>query len=400
MYVSTVCSKKKFESIFNISKIKPQQQAQKFHFLLSTGLAHHVEGIDFITRPPSEHTEKRCCFEVELEKIDKLTYHYLPILQTAILRYLVNSFFSFVIALKWSVRTRKQERVIACDILNVSIVIPAILVGKIFRIKTLGIVTDLPESYLEDCSTLSFFGKFRNRQIRRLNESFIRTFDYYTLLTEQMNDRVNPRKKPHIVMEGIIDDSMRGIDNAFNAKHKEKVILYAGGLYLKYGIGGLLDAFQMVDDSDARLWLFGDGDAVDKIREIVQQDSRIFYFGIRPNQFIVEEELKSLLLVNPRPTEDEYTKYSFPSKNMEYMVSGTPVVTTKLPGMPPEYLDFVYVFENESVQGMASKLSELLLTDRRQLHAKGMSAKSYVLTNNSSNTQGKRIIDFLYTSMK
>ena len=36
---------------------------------------------------------------------------------------------------------------------------------------------------------------------------------------------------------------------------------------------------------------------------------------------IVKEEKKSTLLVNPRFTNEEYTKYSFPSKNMEYMAS-------------------------------------------------------------------------------
>ena len=34
------------------------------------------------------------------------------------------------------------------------------------------------------------------------------------------------------------------------------------------------------------------------------------------NDRVVEEQLRATLLVNPRPTAEAFTKYSFPSKNM------------------------------------------------------------------------------------
>ena len=43
------------------------------------------------------------------------------------------------------------------------------------------------------------------------------------------------------------------------------------------------------------------------------------------------------VLVNPRLNEGEYTKYSFPSKTMEYLSTGRPVVCYKLDGIPDEY---------------------------------------------------------------
>ena len=51
--------------------------------------------------------------------------------------------------------------------------------------------------------------------------------------------------------------------------------------------------------------------------------------------------------MNPRFTGAEYTLYSFPSKNIEYMVSGTPVITTRLAGIPDDYYPYVFVFEEE-----------------------------------------------------
>ena len=57
----------------------------------------------------------------------------------------------------------------------------------------------------------------------------------------------------------------------------------------------------------------------------------------------------------------EYTKNSFPSKNMEYMVSRTPIMTTKLPGMPEKYDPYVYFIEDESPDGIANVLRKVIV---------------------------------------
>ena len=51
------------------------------------------------------------------------------------------------------------------------------------------------------------------------------------------------------------------------------------------------------------------------------------------------------VLVNPRPNNEEYTKYSFPSKDIEYLLSGKPTVAFLLDGMPKCYQDFLYVVD-------------------------------------------------------
>lgn len=40
------------------------------------------------------------------------------------------------------------------------------------------------------------------------------------------------------------------------------------------------------------------------------------------------------VLVNPRQNDDEYTKYSFPSKNIEYLMTGNAVMAYMLDGIP------------------------------------------------------------------
>ena len=104
---------------------------------------------------------------------------------------------------------------------------------------------------------------------------------------------------------------------------------------------------------------------------------------------------EATLLINPRPTGEAFTAYSFPSKNLEYMASGTPVLTTKLSGMPREYDAYAYLFDDESVEGMAKTLAQVLAEPRETLHARGQAAKAFVLEQKSNTAQAKRLLAFV-----
>ena len=101
------------------------------------------------------------------------------------------------------------------------------------------------------------------------------------------------------------------------------------------------------------------------------------------------------MLVNPRPTAEEFVKYSFPSKTMEYMSTGTPVLTTVLPGMPEEYHPYVYLIRDETPQGIARALKDTLAQSDEALLQKGMAARNFVLTEKDNVTQAEKILEML-----
>ena len=80
---------------------------------------------------------------------------------------------------------------------------------------------------------------------------------------------------------------------------------------------------------------------------------------------------------------------------MEYMASGTPLLTTNLPGMPKEYHNYVFLFKEETVEGYADTIREILSKPETELISFGLKAKKFVLENKNNNAQGKRIIDFI-----
>jgi glycosyltransferase involved in cell wall biosynthesis len=195
-------------------------------------------------------------------------------------------------------------------------------------------------------------------------------------------------------MEGLCDANIAG-GNFPTCKYNSKVIMYAGGLEEKYGIKMLVDAFKLIDKSEVELHLYGSGSYVVTLEEEIKKDPRIKYFGVCSNQEIVLVERKSAILVNPRFTNEDFVRYSFPSKNMEYMASGTPLLCTKLPGMPKEYYPYVYLIENETLDGYVSALKDVLGRPECELKSMGDSAREFVLKEKNNIVQARRISDFL-----
>jgi len=75
------------------------------------------------------------------------------------------------------------------------------------------------------------------------------------------------------------------------------------------------------------------------------------------------------------------------------MASGTPLVTTPLPGMPKEYNRFVYLFNDESVEGISSTLQTLLSKSGDELYKFGIRAKQFVVKYKNNLIQAKRILN-------
>lgn len=402
MYTSTVCSDEMFEYIYLNSKIKPQQQAQKFHRLLTKGLLNNNQNnsIHFVSRPPVNSSTKFNAKSIFInEKVGQSNYHYLRVVKVPLINHIFLFVQSILSTLKWCIRSKDNHKVIICDVLNLSISLGALIIGKFFSVKTIAIVTDIPvfmQNY--ESQKKSVLKKIASAVYITLCNFFMYKYDGYVVLTEAMNQMVNPKANPHVVIEGMVDSEMDVTLNNLDNKYKEKIILYSGALRQKYGIKTLIEAFTRIDNDNLRLWLYGSGEMADSIIEYEKIDKRIKYFGTVPNRIVVREQMMCTLLVNPRPSDEEFTKYSFPSKNMEYMVSGTPVLTTALKGMPLEYHDFVFILEDESTEGMSKKLEEIMNLEIKDLHEVGKRAACFVLDKKNNNTQANKIID-LYRSI-
>lgn len=269
------------------------------------------------------------------------------------------------------------------DCLNRGAALSAQLAARLRGCRCVGIVTDLPDML----GGSSFSRKLANYVIAHCTD--------YVLLTQAMNERLNKGGKPYVILEGHADITMREKKPSLSRKAKERICFYAGGVSKQYGLGNLVNGFRQADLPNARLHIYGPGDYVKELQQITASDDRIFYGGMLMNSEIVEKEREATLLVNPRPTVEEFVKYSFPSKTMEYMASGTPVLTTRLPGMPEEYYSHVYFIDDESADGIAHALTQVLAHSDEELFDKGCAARAFVLDSRNNVIQAAKILDML-----
>lgn len=385
LYCSTVCSNNILKKLSNsLGMDMTSITIQKFHRLLLKGLVYHSVNVSTASVIPitGKYNGKRYLkFDSDIE--DKIFYNYLTTYNLPILRHIFIILNAICCIFKWHIKNKRNTRIIICDALNISICIGALL-GRFLNIKVIGIMTDMPGLMVD--SKKNLMGKI----IKSINLFVLKRFDAYIFLTEAMNDAINKNNRPYIIMEGLVDVNMKTAERNPNSTIKN--IIYAGGCYEEYGVKMLIDAFRSLPQKDITLSIYGRGPMAKDMSKYEAIDSRLHYMGIKSNDEIVKEELKAWLLVNPRPTKEEFTKYSFPSKNMEYMVSGTPVLTTALPGMPKDYYDKVFVCYDETVNGFAYILNRILNFSPDLLNEIGSKAKNFVLKGKNNIVQAKRVI--------
>lgn len=254
------------------------------------------------------------------------------------------------------------------------------------------IILIIPDQ-IEDFDSNTIPSKIKTKLFGNVQDLYIHV-DGFVLLTEQMKDRISV-KRPYCIVEGIYNDSEERIK--ISASQKRKDILYTGMLYEKFGVKDLIDAFLMVPDMDARLLLCGCGELEDYIREVQSKDKRIKYLGLVSREDALKLQSEAYLLVNPRKPGHEFTKYSFPSKNIEYLVSGTPVLLYELPGIPSEYYDYCYHLPATKIHtdDLADSIENILNVSPDELDAMTIKASDYIKNHKNSKVQIAKVINLI-----
>ena len=375
VYAVTTCSDAVYRQLFEKLEVKPAFQIQKYHRLLIEGLAAGAK-VDVVANPPGNgamYGKKKILLPEE--KAGGAYYHYIPAIANPIQKNLSVFFGTFRKTLQYA----KKDSAVVVDCLNRMAALAGLLAARVRGCPCVGIVTDLPDM-------LGGRGK-------ALANFVIRHCSHYVLLTEAMNQKLNPQGKPYVILEGQSDIAMKAKEPDLSEKQSPRVVLYAGGVSRRYGLPELTEGFLKADIPNTQLHIYGPGDYAETLKNL--KDSRVFYGGMLLSCQIVEKERQATLLVNPRPTREEFVKYSFPSKTMEYMASGTPVLTTRLPGMPKEYYPYVSFIQEETPEGVAAALKTVLAESDEELLRRGQQARDFVLDTRNNVVQARKILEML-----
>lgn len=272
--------------------------------------------------------------------------------------------------------------------------LPALLAIKKLNTekKVVLIVTDLPEFY-DNTSTKSAVSRLLRKVNNNMLYKCIKRVNGFVLLTEEMKIPLHVGNRPYTIVEGICDESR--IIKQPKREGYIKNILYTGTLNVKFGIERLVEAFLETNNPNYRLQVCGGGEYEKQLIEFQKKDSRIQFYGFVTREQAIDLQQNATVLVNPRTNDGEYTKYSFPSKTMEYLQSGVPTVAYKLDGIPNEYDPFINIVPNNSIGALKAIIEDICDDDTGKYIEKAEKARMFVNNEKNRIKQAKKIMDLI-----
>lgn len=394
LFLSSLCSAKKYERIYNLRTEPLLDTNQKFLLSIVSGLksAADMDITCISSIPVSYRCYPKRVLHNETEIEDGINYHYCGGVNYPVLRNLTIEW-NTKRMVKRFVRQYSQEKVVViCDILKTESAAVVNWLNK-HKIPTFAIVTDIP-SIAECMGRNTGIKYYLLKKYGERANCLMRQFQAYILLSKQMNEFCNPDyTKPYMIVECIVDSQL--FDNIKIRRISERpVVVYAGKFYKECGVVNFArTARYLENDCDVALY-GGHGDCIDELESEARATNNLFIRGIVPLQEILSIEKGASILVNPRPSTEEFTKYSFPSKTAEYMLAGVPTIMYELASLPDEYKDKLYFFRTRDPERMAEEIKSIL-RKYDEAKEKALKAKRFIVEEKNSIHQAERILNFI-----
>lgn len=216
-----------------------------------------------------------------------------------------------------------------------------------------------------------------------LNESFIKK---YSINTPYLKTRVGV----NCDVDGV---ELNGNKAGTSSNINKKIIIFAGTINSENGARLLTDFLNQNKFVQFEMHFYGDGEDADIVRELEKIDNRVKYFGRIPEKLLKLRLLEADFLINLRDPNGHSVDYSFPSKLISFMSTGTPVISNNFPGLDSCYFGYLHLIDEYSVDSLSKKIINLLenVPDKNI----GLAAKSFVCKQNNWDEVSKNIIEFM-----
>ena len=306
---------------------------------------------------------------------------------------------AFFMLLKWGIANRKEQKTIITFNPFPYISIPTLLASKLFNIKTLCIFADPPI----DAVKRSLIGEVAKYFENISTKKNIKKYDGLVVLNIKAIDKYSPNTK-YVLVDGGFDTNDKPSNQPggqwLGYSEGDTIdIIFSGGLYEYNGLVNLIEAFKTLKNQSLRLCIYGEGPLKEFIVAASEEDYRIIYYGNVSNDEMIVIQQNSGILINPRPVNESISLYTFPSKMIEYMLSGTPIITTKLNGLTEEYLKNVFVLEDDSIIEIANGIELFLELEKEQIMEKAKKAREFIVNNKTWEIQAKKVYEFIVNEL-
>jgi glycosyltransferase involved in cell wall biosynthesis len=220
-------------------------------------------------------------------------------------------------------------------------------------------------------------------------------FDGLVVVTDAIAEDLAPAA-PHIRVEGGITEAMLDVRPKRDVTPGEPITFaFVASLEEHNGVRQVLQAFQGTTNPALRLVVAGNGALTSFAEAAADADPRITYAGFLGFDQVLRLYETVDALVSMRLMTDMDTRYFFPSKMMEFLASGVPVITTPHAGIREEFGDAAYVLEDDSPAALARMFDRFAAVPPEERFARGDRARAILRATRMWPIQAGRVAAFL-----
>ncbi|MEK7613196.1 MAG: glycosyltransferase family 4 protein [Patescibacteria group bacterium] len=181
------------------------------------------------------------------------------------------------------------------------------------------------------------------------------------------------------------------------------LILYVGHLFPVKGVDILFDAHTMLASGETIYFVGGTDEDIGRFKikwENAGKPERVVIAGRRPHQEIpLWLRAADILSIPNTAQEDAGSIESSPSKQMEYMASGRPIIASDVPGIRDVMDDsMAYFVQPDSAEAIAQAVREIV-ANPAEAQAKGQKARTAAARDLSWDARAQKIIRFIKERM-
>lgn len=265
----------------------------------------------------------------------------------------------------------------------------AIVLKQLFGVPVSIFIPDLP-LHMAGRALTGLHGAVKgldNRLLRRLATNV----DFAFPITEEIARAWLPARLHYLVVEGIAP-TVEPTRPILRGNPTRKRILYTGSFS---HILKVVRMFCSRSELDVELVLVGGGPDLAELQQLAAEDQRVDLKPFMVGAPLQREFEAADFLINPRDTQWEGAKYSFPSKLFDYMTRGLPILSTSMPGIPPEYFECFFALDDRNMELFAASLMRALNASREEIESRVALGERLLTNQKSSKATGARILEAL-----
>lgn len=221
----------------------------------------------------------------------------------------------------------------------------------------------------------------------------IKKCDNFIVLNENAARVYAPHSR-YLVMDGGVEPAdYDAVPAGWN--RREKNIVYTGALVGYSGILNLIEAMTLINDDSIYLDIYGSGYLSETIESKCRALRNIRFHGPVGNKEAIMAQQTAWLLANPRPVDNSIAQVTFPSKIFEYMMSGRPVLSTRLNGFSSDYDRLLFWVDDGEPATLAKMIDTVDGLTEGELQTMADSAREYLINNKTWKQNARTVYSFI-----